>query len=96
MTKEKDIPLLLQETVTYCHCEGVKGPKQSYNILKILRLPRSLWLLGLAELSQAMTGEDYDTASQGRGEISVFMFRGVLKGQNEKLYMLNVGMIGNF
>ena len=32
------------------------------------RLPRSLWSLGLAELSQAMTEVDYDTAPKERGE----------------------------
>ena len=46
-----------QESVSQCHCEGVKQPKQSQKWLKSRRLPRSL-------RSLAVTGKDYDTASQ--------------------------------
>jgi hypothetical protein len=50
-----------EESVLYCHCEGVKRLKQSHNLLKIIRLPRSL-------LSLAMTDQDCGTVSRGEGE----------------------------
>ena len=46
-----------QQTVSQCHCEEVKRPKQSHKILKTNRLPRSL-------RSLAMTKKDCDTVWQ--------------------------------
>ncbi len=57
---EKIPPSPPLETVSQCHCEGVKRPKQSHNPFKILRLPRSL-------RSLAMTNQDYDTVSYKGG-----------------------------
>ena len=37
------------EAVSQCHCEGAKRPKQSHNILKIKRLPRSLRSLAMTK-----------------------------------------------
>jgi hypothetical protein len=51
--KPPSVPL---ETVSQCHCEGVKQPKQSHKGLKTKRLPRSLRLL-------ATTNTNYDTVS---------------------------------